>query len=154
MTVEDLGIDRMTDDAIEHFLSSQDVGVLGLPTGGGPYLVPMSFGFDGGQHLYFSYVTGAESRKAQLSDTAETACFLVYNATSKFTWQSVSLTGTLSVVPESDWDAIRDLLQDTWRPAIFDSADLSSSVTVYQFQTESVAGYKQNGLPPGFEPGQ
>lgn len=88
MTVEalgDVGIERMTDSEVREFLTSQGVGVLGLSAEDGPYLVPMSFGFDGEAALYFTFLVGAASRKVELADAADTVRFLVYDARSAFT---------------------------------------------------------------------
>ena len=49
MTIADLsdyGMVRMSDDELQGFLSSQSVGVLGLPTEGPSLLRPMAFSFD------------------------------------------------------------------------------------------------------------
>jgi hypothetical protein len=146
-----LGMEQMTDDEIRAFLSSQGVGVLGLAAEEGPYMLPMSFGYDGADRLYFTYVVGEQSRKRELSDRAETARFLVYKASSRFNWQSVVLTGTLSVVPEGEWDDVDESMANAWHPDIFESAELSGGVTVYRFAIEERVGFKQTGLPPGFE---
>jgi hypothetical protein len=70
MTIDELGeygMQQMDDEEIETFLELQSQGVLGLPTEGAPYLIPMSYGFDGGSHLYFftSSGTGAGNRSYQ-----------------------------------------------------------------------------------------
>ena len=80
MTVDELGaygLERLSDDEINAFLANQRMGVLGLPTGDGPYMLPLSFGFDGESRLYFTYVLGGGSRKARLSDRADDASFPV-----------------------------------------------------------------------------
>lgn len=81
--LEAYGMSRMDETAIGQFLSNQRVGVLGLPTDGTPYLVPLSFGFDGDSILYFTYV-GPDGRKEQLSTRAESASFLAYSADTVF----------------------------------------------------------------------
>jgi len=49
---------------------------------------PMSFWFDGESRLYF-----------------------LYRAETMFNWRSVLLTGTISEVPESERDAVRDAME-------------------------------------------
>lgn len=146
-----VGVTPMTDEEVNGFLATQGVGVLGLPAEDVPYLVPLSFGFDGDAALYFSYVVGAESTKRDLTEQAGRVRFLVYKAPSKFSWQSVTLTGTLTEVPESDWDEIEEPMRNAWHPDVFESADLSGGVSVYRFDIDERVGYKQTGLPPGFE---
>lgn len=145
-----LGLQRMDDDDIAAFLASQGVGVLGLTADGAPYLLPMSFGYDGDDALYFTFVLGGESRKRRLARAEEPASFLVYNAPSKFTWESVVLTGRTEPVPESEWGGLTDVLARAWRPATFEEAAASGDVEVYRFRITDRSGFKQTGLPPGF----
>jgi hypothetical protein len=147
-----MGVEPMDDEAIAGFLSSQGVGILGLPTEGLPYMIPMSFGYDGDGALYFTYVLGTESRKQELSDRVDRARFLVYTATSKFSWQSVTLSGQLSLVPESEWDEYDDVMANAWHPDVFARAELGGGIRVYRFDIEDRVGYKQTGLPPAFDP--
>lgn len=154
MTVDELGaygLERLTDEEIDAFLATQRIGVLGLPTGSGPYMLPLSFGFDGESQLYFTYVLGDESRKMRLSEQAESATFLVYSAESAYNWESVSLTGRLEEVPESEWDDLQDVLADAWRPGLIEDAAASAEIAVYRFLPEARTGVKHTGLPPGFD---
>lgn len=154
MTVDELeryGLEHMDDDEIGKFLSTQDVGVLGLQADDGPYLLPMSYGYDGDSSLYFTFVTSSSSRKAQLADPDEPAKFLVYNASSMFAWESIILTGTVRTVPESEWDDLDELLEDVWHPDVFETAGELEGVEIYEFQAAGKTGIKQVGLPPGFD---
>ena len=148
--LDSLGMHRMEDSDIAAFLASQGVGVLGLPGAGAPSLFPMSFGFDGDDALYFTFVLGDESTKRRLTRAADEAQFLVYSAPSKFTWESVQLTGTIEQVPESEWEDLTDVLVRSWRPVTFEAAAESGTVEVYRFRIERREGFKQTGLPPGF----
>lgn len=155
MTVEELaeyGVNRMDDAEIRDFLLNQGMGVLGLPSEDVPYLLPMSFGFDGESRLYFTYVLGGSSRKDRLSSRNESARFLVYSADTMFVWESVLLTGTLVEAPEDEWDDIRDALAVAWQPDLFRAASRVEDVKVYRFEIDERSGIKHVGLPPGFEP--
>ncbi len=149
--LSDYGMARMDDTEIETFLANQRMGILGLPTAEAPYLLPLSFGYDGDERLYLTFVLGASSRKESLSDQAEYARFLVYKADSAFNWESVLLTGTIDELPEREWDDVEDVLAEAWNPDIFDQAELSRGVTVYAFRIEDRTGIKHTGLPAGFE---
>lgn len=154
VTIDELGaygLERLTDDEIDAFLTSQRTGVLGLPTGDGPYMLPLSFGFDGHSRLYFTYVLGDESRKARLSERSEHASFLAYSAESAYNWESVFLTGRLAEVPESEWGDIDDVLADAWRPGLIEEAAAGADVTVYRLLIAERSGVKHTGLPPGFD---
>jgi nitroimidazol reductase NimA-like FMN-containing flavoprotein (pyridoxamine 5'-phosphate oxidase superfamily) len=154
MTVADLepyGMERMDDDAIRAFLDSQSVGVLGLPTDGTPYLLPLSYALgEDGDRLYFTYVLGSSSRKASLSERATRARFLVYEVETLFRWESVLLAGSLSAVPEEEWEDLRSVLATAWRPSVLQSAATGGEVAVYEFAIEERTGIRQTGLAPGF----
>ncbi len=152
MSVDELdeaGLSRMDGDAIDRFLANQRTGVLALPAEGAPYVVPLSFGYDGEGSLYFTYLLGSESRKEALTERAETASFLVYSADSPFHWQSVLVEGRLDRLPREQWDDAP--LDEAWRPALFESATLSRGAAVYRLRVEELAGLRHAGLPPGFD---
>ncbi|MFC7026767.1 pyridoxamine 5'-phosphate oxidase family protein [Halomicroarcula sp. GCM10025324] len=152
MTVEDLetaGLAQMDDAAIEDFLRSQRFGILGLPADGAPYLVPISFGYDG-DALYFTFIGGPESQKRTLIRASDTATFLVTDVSSMFNWESVVLTGTPERVPESEWDELADVLGGVWRPEVFEDALESEDIVIFRFDVEERNGIRHTGLPEGF----
>ncbi len=151
-TLGEYGIARMEDVEVRGFLSSQHVGVLGLPAEGAPYLCPMSFWFDGTDRVYFPYVVGARSHKAALSDEAAIARLLVYRAETAFNWRSVLLTGPIDEVPEDERDAVEAELDVAWRPALFERAGESETTALYALRIDEQSGIKHLGLPPGFDP--
>ncbi len=156
MAVDELqaaGVERMDTAAIEAFVRSQKTGVLGLPAEQAPYLLPMSFGYDGEDRLYFSFFLGSGSRKETLAEGAQAARFLIYHADSMFTWESVLFEGTLSPVPEAEHEAIASVLADTWRPALFDADRFSGGVRVYALDVTERSGLRHTGLPPAFRRG-
>lgn len=154
MTTDELkryGLEEMREDEIDQFLEVQSIGVLGLPGETQPYLLPLSYGYDGDDSLYFVYVLGGESRKEQLTETAESAQFLVYSADTLFNWESVLLDGTFEKLPPSEWGEIAELLEDTWRPEIFRTANTSRNVKIYRFEVTDASGIKHTGLSPQFQ---
>lgn len=52
---------EMDDEAIDEFLTEQGVGVLSMSTDGTPYGIPLSFGYDGDDRLYFDEWSGREN---------------------------------------------------------------------------------------------
>ncbi len=151
--LQEYGLEEMDDDAIREFVSSQSTGVLGLPMDGAPYLLPMSFAFDGDASLYFTYLLGSSSRKAALSEQADRARFLVYSVETMFNWRSVMLTGKLTEVPENEWSGLEDVLTNAWRPELFRTASTSGGVGVYEFAIQSQSGIRHTGLASGFREG-
>jgi nitroimidazol reductase NimA-like FMN-containing flavoprotein (pyridoxamine 5'-phosphate oxidase superfamily) len=151
MTVDEIQLTEMGDDAIRAFLANRKMGVLGLPTDDIPYLLPMSFGYDDESALYFTFVGGPESRKRRLIEQADGAGFLAYTAESPFSWESVLLSGTVEAVPDDEWADIVPVLEAAWRPDVIEAAMETEAVTVYRFSVGEWTGYKHTGLPPGFE---
>jgi hypothetical protein len=154
VTLEELeayGLKEMSDDEIEAFLRTQGMGVLGLPDSDAPYMLPMSFGYDGGDTLYFTFLVGSDSRKADLTENGQPARFLVYSVDTVFNWESVSLAGALHEVPGDEWDALEDVLHRAWRPAILEEATLEGAIKLYEFDVSEKMGIKHTGLPPGFD---
>ncbi|WP_324666015.1 pyridoxamine 5'-phosphate oxidase family protein [Haloarcula sediminis] len=151
MTVEDLdafGMHRMDDDDIEGTLSSQSVGVLGVPTDAAPMLRPLSYWYDGEDALYFIYVLGSESEKQAVTDQAGVAQFLVYSVETTFNWRSVLLTGTIEAVSGAERTALEEEMEVGWRPDLFERAAESKTTAIYRFDIDERAGIKQLELPP------
>ncbi len=153
MTVDELrdyGIQRMDDEAIENFLSIQHAGILGLPTSGAPYLLPMSYGFDGGSHLYFAFLVEGQSRKAELADQADVGSFLVYNAETMFHWRSVLLRGPIRRLSEEERSKITEAQTPAWQPELIETASETCETRVYEFQIEESTGVSHAIRPPTF----
>lgn len=151
--LQEYGLKEMDDREIRQFLSSQKVGVLGLPNADEPYLLPLSFGYDGEERLYFTYLLASSSRKGTMTEETDTASFLVYKVDTMYNWQSVLLTGTITDVPDTEWDELEETMSDVWRPNLFETASLSGDVKLYEFRIREQTGVKHQGLPPGFETG-
>jgi nitroimidazol reductase NimA-like FMN-containing flavoprotein (pyridoxamine 5'-phosphate oxidase superfamily) len=149
--LEAAGMVRMDDGEIRDFLRNQKTGVLGLPDEDGPYMIPMSYSYDGESRLYFSFVLGASSRKEELSDRAERARFLVYQATSPFNWRSVVLDGTIAAVTDAEWDDLKEEISVVWRPELFERAEPTRGAQVYEFRVDDRVGIKHTGLPPAMD---
>ncbi len=148
--LEKLGIEHMSGEDIENFLESQGVGILALPTSGAPYILPLSFGYDGKKRLYFTFVTSNESEKVRLTSEGGEASYLVYTAESPFSWRSVVCQGTVSEVPRADWDDHDEAMADNaWHPDLLERAFELEDILVYQFEIEEWSGLRHAGLPPG-----
>lgn len=148
--LEAIGLRRMGEAAIDGFLKTQGVGVLGLPTEGAPYLLPLSFAFDG-DRLLFAYLLGEHSEKERLTERAEQARFLAFDVRATYTWESVLLTGRLSPVPADERAAAAESMENAWRPEVFEEVELSRGVALYEFAIEERSGIKHVGLPPALQ---
>lgn len=154
MTVDELkpyGLEVMREEEIEQFLDAESTGVLGLPAADAPYLVPLSYGYDGDSSLYFTYVLGEESTKERLTERAPRARFLVYQAESIFSWRSVLMEGEFERVRPSEWGTLADELDDVWRPELFRVSSTSRNVKIYEFRITDRSGIKHTGLADAME---
>jgi hypothetical protein len=133
----------MTDDEIRSFLTEQGVGVLAVTAEDVPYVVPMSFGFDGDATLYFLFLLfGEESRKQVLCDRADRARFLAYSAESMHDWRSVTATGSIDQVLEGDWGDLRSAMENAWHPDLFTAANPMRGVEGYRLQVDDWSGIR------------
>jgi nitroimidazol reductase NimA-like FMN-containing flavoprotein (pyridoxamine 5'-phosphate oxidase superfamily) len=146
-----VGVTRMEDSEIRSFVSHRNVGVLGLPDTDTPYVIPMSYDFDGEDNLYFTFVLGEDSHKEDLSDRADRGSFLVYDATSAFIWESVAMTGEIGELSSEERAEVADSLGNAWRPDAFKNTDPSWETTLYRFRIRETVGLKGTGLPAGLE---
>lgn len=153
MTIDELteyGMQRMDEEEIETYLELHNLGVLALSTDDAPYLLPMSYGYDGDSRLYFTYILGKESRKAELSNAVGRASFLVYRAETMFHWRSVVLVGSLRELSESERTDLSDSELPAWRPELLEAASESIETGIFEFLVEERSGLKHTITPPGF----
>lgn len=139
--ITESGIVSMDDDDIREFLTEQGFGVLALTDDEVPYLVPLSFGYDGESALYFVYLLfGTESRKETLTDRAGRGRFLTYRAKSMHEWQSASATGRLTAIGDDEWDELQETMENAWHSDLFASAEPMRGVEGYRFDIEDWTG--------------
>lgn len=153
MTIDELsayGMQRMDEEEIDRYLEFHHHGVLGLPSDGAPYLLPMAYGYDGGSRLIFTFVVADESRKLALTDAADVASFLVYKAETMFDWRSVVLVGSIRRLSDEDYAELSDSEIPTWRPELFETASESEETHVFEFRIEERTGVKHTIQPPGY----
>lgn len=153
MTVDTLleyGLERMTADAVNDFLRAQQVGILGLPDRGAPYLLPLAYGYDGDDTLFFTFFVDGPSRKVSRSEDADAASFLVYRADSAFVWESVLLEGTISELPAAEWDANEADISGAWRLDLFERAESAGEIRIFAFDIQEWTGVRYAEVPRGF----
>ena len=151
--LQEYGLERMDREAIREFLAARSTGVLGLAADDVPYMLPMSYAYDGDENFYFTYLIGPGSRKETLSSRVDRARLLVYNVETMFNWESVLVTGAFTEVPDTEWADLEDVLTNAWRPELFQTATLSGEVKLYRLSMEEATGIRHTGLAPGFREG-
>lgn len=141
--LEQQTVARLGDDEIEALLRECDVGVLGLQTGGAPYLLPLSYGYDGDRGCYFAFLGDEESRKRTLAERDAPASFLVYDVRAAHEWRSALLTGDLETVPADDWDEALATTDDAWRPPTLEAGQYHTDVNCYRLGVDEWDGIQQ-----------
>jgi hypothetical protein len=133
---------RMDESAADDLLQSTGVGVLSLARDGEAYGVPVSFGYDGGDRLYFVFVGfGEESRKEAFAADTERASFAAYDVAGTDDWRSVVVAGPVERVAEDDWERAREALGDNaWYPSLFSTADPMRHVALWSLRIEEKTG--------------
>lgn len=145
--ITESGIVPMDEDRMQKLLTDEGSGVLGIADDGVPYLLPMSFGYDGDETLYFVYVLfGEESRKETLTDAADRARFVVYGGDDRHEWQSVSLIGSLSRVDDDEWDDLREAMKNAQHADIFSTATPMRGIEGFRFEIEEWSGIRDGEM--------
>jgi hypothetical protein len=131
---------RMTEREVDALLERQGVGVLSLARGGDAYGVPVSFGFDGADRLYFVFVGfGPESRKESFAETTRRASFSVSEVTGRDDWRSVVVDGPIERT--SDWQSAQAAFEaNAWYPSLFSEVDPMRSLDVWTLRVERKSG--------------
>jgi hypothetical protein len=137
---------HMDRESAGEMLASAGVGVLSLSADGESYALPMSFGYDGGDRLYFVFLeAGEESLKTRFAEETTRACVTVFEADedpeSGDDWASVVAKGLVRRVETDEWDALRSALSDNaWHPSLFTGAAPTGGVTGYALRIDELTG--------------
>jgi hypothetical protein len=149
MTTSDIDAlvgNRMDEAEADELLHAAGVGVLSLARDGEAYGVPVSFGYDGDDRLYFVFVGfGEESRKEAFAAETERASFTAYDVGGTEDWRSVVVAGPVERVPEDGWDAAREALGDNaWYPSLFSTADPMRDLVLWSLRIEEKTGLRND----------
>ncbi|MFC5366019.1 pyridoxamine 5'-phosphate oxidase family protein [Salinirubrum litoreum] len=143
---------HMDRESAAELLASTGVGVLSLSAEGESYALPMSFGYDGGERLYFVFLeAGDESLKARFADETTRACVTVFEADDDAErggddWASVVAKGPVRRVETDEWDELREALADNaWHPSLFTAASPTGGVTGYALRIDELTGRHGGG---------
>jgi hypothetical protein len=143
-TAEALEGNRMTDVEIDDLLAEVGFGVLSMSLDDVPYGVPLSFGYDGDDRLYFVFVGHSdEGRKTEYAERADVVSFLAYDVVADDDWRSVIVEGSLDRITIDDWEAAREALgENGWRPQLLADVDPDQDPRVWALEIESASGRK------------
>jgi nitroimidazol reductase NimA-like FMN-containing flavoprotein (pyridoxamine 5'-phosphate oxidase superfamily) len=134
---------EMDDETARAFLRDQGFGVLSLASGGDAYGIPISYGYDEAtERLYFVFLRpGETSKKERFGEATETASFLVLDVPSREAWRTAVATGTLRIVDDDEWPAVRAALDDNaWFPTLFSETEPMRDIVGWALEVDDVTG--------------
>lgn len=137
----------MDEKEAEAFLREQGIGVLSLASDGEAYGLPVSFGYDGGDRLYFVFLrAGEESRKETFAEATERASVTVYDVESKHAWRSVIASGGIREVDDDEWETVRETIGDNaWYPSLFSEAEPMRGIRGWVLEIDEMTGQESTG---------
>ncbi|MFB6296372.1 MAG: pyridoxamine 5'-phosphate oxidase family protein [Halobacteriales archaeon] len=132
----------MSDEEIRDLLASKGHGVLSMANDGVPYGIPLSFGYGGGDRIYFLFAGHSEEgRKVTYAERSEAVSFLVYDVLPEGAWQSVIVEGTLDRIDAEEWDAAREAMgENAYRPDLLANVDSWEDPRVWAIEIEEWSG--------------
>lgn len=136
-----LGIE-MDETEIDGVLTDVGIGVLSMSADGVPYGVPLSFGYDGSDSLYFVFLdASAELRKETYAEQASVANFTTFDVDPDGSWKSVIVAGSIDRITIDEWDTAREALADNaYRSALFSEYELQENPNVWELSIQERSG--------------
>jgi nitroimidazol reductase NimA-like FMN-containing flavoprotein (pyridoxamine 5'-phosphate oxidase superfamily) len=136
-----LGIE-LDEAAIDDVLTEVGVGVLSMSAGGVPYGVPLSFGYDGDDRLYFVFLGATtELRKETYAEQSDVASFTTFDVDPDGSWRSVIVAGPLDRITIDDWDAAREALAgNAYQSNLLSEYELQENPNVWALETRERSG--------------
>lgn len=137
----------MTDDEVDGLLYDEGVGLLSLASEDVAYAVPISFGYDGEDALYFFLIQfGDHSRKVEFAETTEEATFVVYTVDSSTRWRSVMARGPIDEVTDEEREHMEAAMYDNALAArLFPYGEPITGITRAVLRIDSLSGRKGMG---------
>jgi hypothetical protein len=136
-----LGLD-MDESGIDDVLREVGIGVLSMSADGVPYGVPMSFGYDGEDTLYFVFLgASAELRKETYASQSSVASFTTFDVDPDGSWRSVIVAGPLERITIDEWDSAREALADNaYQSNLLAEYELQENPNVWALETRDRSG--------------
>ncbi len=133
---------EMDDSKIDDVLTEVGIGVLSMSADGVPYGVPLSFGYDGNERLYFVFVdASAELRKEAYAEQTSLASFTTFDVYPDGSWKSVIVSGSLDRITIDEWDIARQAIADNaYRSNLFDKYEIQENPNVWALEIEDRSG--------------
>lgn len=127
---------------IDDVLTEAGVGVLSMSADGIPYGVPLSFGYDGADTVYFVFLgTTNEFRKEAYAEQSDVASFTTFVINPDGSWRSVIVAGPLARITAGEWDTAREAMADNaYRSTLLSQYELQENPNVWALETRERSG--------------
>jgi nitroimidazol reductase NimA-like FMN-containing flavoprotein (pyridoxamine 5'-phosphate oxidase superfamily) len=133
---------ELDDPEIDKVLTDVGVGVLSMSADGVPYGVPLSFGYDGEDALYFVFLGATtELRKEAYAETSDVATFTSFEMSPDGAWRSVIASGPIERITIDDWDEAREAMADNaYQSNLLSEYELQENPNVWRLEIEDRGG--------------
>lgn len=133
---------ELSEAAIDRLLKEVGVGVLSMASKGTPYGLPLSFGYDGSDRLYFVFFGHSETgRKVTFAERTPEASFLVYDIESEEAWRSAIISGNIDRIGPDEWENAREAMAaNAFRPQLLTDTDLQEDPRVWRLRAAEKSG--------------
>lgn len=133
---------ELDDAEIDDVLTEMGFGVLSMSADGVPYGVPLSFGYDGEDTLYFIFLDAStDLRKEVYAEQADTVSFTTFDVDPEGSWRSVIVSGSLDRILIDEWDAARAAMADNaYQSELLEKYELQENPNVWALTIDDRSG--------------
>lgn len=133
---------RMDESEIDRLLAEQGFGVLSMASDERAYGIPLSFGYDGDDRLYFVFVGYSEEwKKMTFADESAAVSFLVLDVESGHEWRSVIVSGSFERITYDEWEVAREAIADNaFRPDLLTDVNIQENPQVWVLEADEKTG--------------
>ena len=133
---------ELEESVIDEVLTESGVGVLSMAAEGVPYGVPLSFGYDGEDTLYFVFLGATtELRKESYAEQTDVASFTTFDIGQDSAWRSVIVAGPLNRIKIDEWDSARESLADNaYQSNLLSEYELQENPNVWALKAKERSG--------------
>lgn len=127
---------------IDDVLTEMGIGVLSMSAEGVPYGVPLSFGYDGEDTLYFLFLeASSDLRKETYAEQAAVASFTTFDVTPDGSWRSVIVSGSLDRISVDEWDAAREAMAgNAYQSNLLSKYEIQENPNVWALRIQQRSG--------------
>lgn len=133
---------ELDEPEIDDVLTALGVGVLSMSAEGVPYGVPLSFGYDGDDSLYFVFLGATtELRKETYAERSDVASFTTFDLDPDGSWRSVVVAGPLERITIEEWDTARESMADNaYQSNLLSEYELRENPNVWALRVQERSG--------------